>query len=168
MSRDLTLDCTGQYAGRFPTTSPSGTVLFGIFLAGVVPLKISFQHAQIKRGSQSSWVFIRFEWHAICMFETVFQTWMEREMAEKLGSEYIVDIIEATVRVLVGTGLSREQALQVMLSQLAVQVSPEVMKMAVCVSEKYADAFNEGDWDPNSSSHKSTKFGTTKHPLAYL
>ena len=89
-------------------------------------------------------------------------------MAEKLGSEYIVDIIEATVRVLVGTGLSREQALQVMLSQLAVQVSPEVMKMAVCVSEKYATAFNEGDWDPNSSSHKSTKCGTTKHPLAYL
>ena len=89
-------------------------------------------------------------------------------MAENLGSEYIVDIIEATVRVLVGTGLSREQALQVMLSQLAVQVSPEVMKMAVCVSEKYAAAFNEGDWDPNSSSHKSTKYVTTKHPFAYL
>ena len=89
-------------------------------------------------------------------------------MAEKLGSEYIVDIIEATVRVLVGTGLSREQALQVMLSQLAVQVSPEVMKMAVCVSEKYAVAFNEGDWDPNSSSHKIGKNGTTKSPYAYL
>ena len=102
------------------------------------------------------------------MFKTVVQSWMEREMAEKLGSEYIVDIIEATVRVLVGTGLSREQALQVMLSQLAVQVSPEIMQMAVCVSEKYATAFNEGDWDPNSSSHKSTKCGTTKHPFAYL
>ena len=89
-------------------------------------------------------------------------------MAEKLGSEYIVDIIEATVRVLVGTGLSREQALQVMLSQLAVQVSPEIMKMAVCVSEKYAAAFNEGDWDPNSSSYKSAKYGTTRHPSAYL
>ena len=102
------------------------------------------------------------------MFETAVQAWMEREMAEKLGSEYIVDIIEATIRVLVGTGLSREQALQVMLSQLAVQVSPEVMKMAVCVSEKYAAAFNEGDWDPNSSSHKSAKYGTTRHPSAYL
>ena len=89
-------------------------------------------------------------------------------MAENLGSEYIVDIIEATVRVLVGTGLSREQALQVMLSQLAVQVSPEIMKMAVGVSEKYADAFSEGEWDGNSSSQTSTKFGTTKHPLAYL
>ena len=89
-------------------------------------------------------------------------------MAEKLGSEYIVDIIEATVRVLVGTGLTREQALQVMLSQLAVQVSPEVMKMALCVSEKYADAFNEGDWDPTGSSHKAIKCGTTKNPFAYL
>ena len=102
------------------------------------------------------------------MLETAVQTWMEMEMAEKLGSEYIVDIIEATVRVLVGTGLSREQALQVMLSQLAVQVSPDVMKMAVCVSEKYASAFNEGDWDPDSSSHKSTNCGTTKYPFAYL
>ena len=111
---------------------------------------------------------MRFDWHAVCMIEPVVQLWMEREMAEKLGSEYIVDIIEATVRVLVGTGLSREQALQVMLSQLAIQVSPEIMKMAVCVSEKYAAAFNEGDWDPNSSSHKSTKCGTTKHPFAYL
>ena len=89
-------------------------------------------------------------------------------MAENLGSEYIVDIIEATVRVLVGTGLSREQALQVMLSQLAVQVSPDVMKMAVSVSEKYADAFKDGDWDPNSSSQKSTKCGTTAHPFAFL
>ena len=89
-------------------------------------------------------------------------------MAKDLGSEYIVDIIEATVRVLVGTGLSREQALQVMLSQLAVQVSPEVMKMAVCVSEKYADAFNEGNWDPNSSSQKSIKYGTKDQPFSYL
>ena len=111
---------------------------------------------------------MRFNWHAVCMFEPVVQLWMEREMAEKLGSEYIVDIIEATVRVLVCTGLSREQALQVMLSQLAVQVSPEIMKMAVSVSEKYAAAFNEGDWDPNSSSYESTKCGTTKRPFAYL
>ena len=102
------------------------------------------------------------------MIKTGVQTWLEREMAENLGSEYIVDIIEATVRVLVGTGLSREQALQVMLSQLAVQVSPEVMKMAVSVSEKYAAAFNEGDWDPNSSSHKSTKCGTKGQLLGYL
>ena len=51
-------------------------------------------------------------------------------MAGALGSEDIVDIIEATIRVLVGTGLTREQALQVMLSQLAVQVQPEIMRLA--------------------------------------
>ena len=89
-------------------------------------------------------------------------------MAKNLDSEYIVDIIEATVRVLVGTGLSRDQALQVMLSQLAVQVSPEVMKMAVNVSEKYADAFSTGDWDPNSSSQKSKNWDTKLHPFAYI
>ena len=93
-------------------------------------------------------------------------------MAEKLGSEYIVDIIEATVRVLVGTGLTRDQALQVMLSQLAVQVSPDVMKMAVSVSEKYSDAFGATDWDPNQSSQKRTqkkeKCGTQEQPFAYL
>ena len=89
-------------------------------------------------------------------------------MTEKLGSEYIVDIIEATIRVLVGTGLTREQALQVMLSQLAVQVSPEVMKMAVSVSEKYAHAFDAGEWDPNGSSQKQSKCGTGEQPFAYL
>ena len=89
-------------------------------------------------------------------------------MNEKLGSEYIVDIIEATVRVLVGTGLTREQALQVMLSQLAVQVSPDVMKMAVSVSEKYAHAFDSVEWDPNASSQKREKCGTGEQPFAYL
>ena len=89
-------------------------------------------------------------------------------MTEKLGSEYIVDIIEATIRVLVGTGLTREQALQVMLSQLAVQVSPEVMKMAVSVSEKYAHAFDAVEWDPNGSSQKQAKCGTGEQPFAYL
>jgi len=89
-------------------------------------------------------------------------------MTEKLGAEYIVDIIEATVRVLVGTGLTREQALQVMLSQLAVQVSPDVMKMAVTVSEKDANAFDSGEWDPNGSSQKQAKCGTAEQPFGYL
>ena len=55
-----------------------------------------------------------------------------------------------------------------MLSQLAVQVSPEVMKMAVSVSEKYADAFNSGEWDPHNSSQKQAKCGTGEQPFAYL
>lgn len=87
---------------------------------------------------------------------------------EPLGAEYIVDIIEATVRVLVGTGLTREQALQVMLSQLAVQVKPEVMQMAVKVSERYAQAFTDSDWDAENLSQKSQKCGTSEHPFAYI
>ena len=168
MSKDLNLDCTGQYAGRSRQLHHLAPSCSGFFCIVWCRFEVNFTMRKLREDVKLFWFFIRFEWHAVCMFETVVQRWMEREMAEKLGSEYIVDIIEATVRVLVGTGLSREQALQVMLSQLAVQVSPEVMKMAVCVSEKYAAAFNEGDWDPNSSSQKSTKCGTTKHPFAYL
>ena len=42
---------------------------------------------------------------------------MEETMSEKLSTDMIVDVIEATVRVLVGFGLSRDEALQVMLSR---------------------------------------------------
>jgi hypothetical protein len=92
---------------------------------------------------------------------------MEMIMAGALGSEDIVDIIEATIRVLVGTGLTREQALQVMLSQLAVQVQPEIMRLAVKVSEKYADAFTNADWDPENM-QKIADCGSADHPFAQL
>ncbi len=85
-------------------------------------------------------------------------------MAGALGSEDIVDIIEATIRVLVGTGLSRDQALQVMLSQIAVQVQPDVMKLAVKVSEKYADAFTSAGWDVKNM-QKVAQCGSADHPL---
>lgn len=88
-------------------------------------------------------------------------------MAGALGSEDIVDIIEATIRVLVGTGLTREQALQVMLSQLAVQVQPEIMRLAVKVSEKYTDAFANADWDPENM-QKIADCGSADHPFAQL
>jgi hypothetical protein len=92
---------------------------------------------------------------------------MEMIMAGALGSEDIVDIIEATIRVLVGTGLTREQALQVMLSQLAVQVQPKIMRLAVKVSEKYADAFANADWDPENM-EKIADCGSADHPFAQL
>ena len=88
-------------------------------------------------------------------------------MAGALGSEDSVDIIEATIRVLVGTGLTREQTLHVMLSQLAVQVQPEIMRLAVKVSEKYADAFTNADWDPENM-QKITDCGSADHPFAQL
>ena len=88
-------------------------------------------------------------------------------MAGALGSEDIVDIIEATIRVLVGTGLSRDQALQVMLSQIAVQAQPDIMKLAVKVSEKYADAFTRVGWDAENM-QKVAQCGSADHPFAWL
>ncbi len=88
-------------------------------------------------------------------------------MKEELSSEFIVDIIEATVRVLVSTGLTRDQALQVMLSQLAVQVKPETMEMALKVSEKYAAAFDCADWDPQNT-QKIEKCGSADLPFGWL
>lgn len=67
-------------------------------------------------------------------------------MEEKLSSDIIVDVIEATVRVLVGTGLTRDDALQVMLSQIAAQVSPDVMKIAAQLNEKYHQDFEKAEW----------------------
>ena len=67
-------------------------------------------------------------------------------MAPKLNSDIIVDVIEATIRVLVDTGLTRDEALQVILSQVAVQVSPDVMQIATKLSEKYNHDFNQAKW----------------------
>ena len=67
-------------------------------------------------------------------------------MEEKLSSDIIVDVIEATVRVLVGTGLTRDDALQVMLSQIAAQVSPNVMKIAAQLNKKYYQDFEQATW----------------------
>jgi hypothetical protein len=68
-------------------------------------------------------------------------------MARKLNSDIIVDVIEATIRVLVDTGLTRDEALQVMLSQIAVQVSTDVMTMASKLNEKYHYDFDQAKWD---------------------
>ena len=71
-------------------------------------------------------------------------------MTPKLNSDIIVDVIEATIRVLVDTGLTRDEALQVMLSQIAVQVSPDVMQIATKLSEKYNHDFNQAKWHPDN------------------
>ena len=67
-------------------------------------------------------------------------------MEEELSSDIIVDVIEATINVLIGTGLTRDDALQVMLSQIAAQVSPDVMKIAAQLNEKYYQDFEKAMW----------------------
>ena len=76
-------------------------------------------------------------------------------MTPKLNSDIIVDVIEATIRVLVDTGLTRDEALQVMLSQIAVQVSPDVMQIATKLSERYNHDFNQAKW--HADNHKLDK-----------
>ena len=67
-------------------------------------------------------------------------------MEDKLSSDIIVDVIEATIRVLIGTGLTRDEALQVMLSQIAAQVSPDVMKIATQLNEQHYQDFEKAQW----------------------
>ena len=93
---------------------------------------------------------------------------IEAEENNGLDSEYIVDIIEATIRVLESTGLTREQSLQVMLSQIAVQLSPDIMQVGVEVSQRYSEAFAGTNWDSENLSQKTEKCGRTDHPNAYL
>ena len=73
-------------------------------------------------------------------------------MAARLDSDIIVDVIEATIRVLVDTGLTRDEALQVMLSQIAVQVSPDVMTIATKLNEKYHYDCDQAKW--HAQNHK--------------
>ena len=93
---------------------------------------------------------------------------IEAEENNGLDSEYIVDIIEATIRVLESTGLTREQSLQVMLSQIAVQLPPDIMQVGVEVSQRYSEAFAGTNWDSENLSQKTEKCGRTDHPNGYL
>ena len=72
-------------------------------------------------------------------------------MTAKLSSDIIVDVIEATIRVLVDTGLTRDEALQVMLSQIAVQVSPDVMTIATQLNQKHYHDFDQAKWHTHNS-----------------
>jgi hypothetical protein len=98
---------------------------------------------------------------------------MEEAMSEKLSTDMIVDIIEATVRVLVGLGLSRDEALQVMLSQMAAQVSPDVMQIAAKLNAEYHKDFEKANWTSDTSSHDDSvghpdKVGSAEFALGPL
>jgi hypothetical protein len=98
---------------------------------------------------------------------------MEEAMSEKLSTDMIVDIIEATVRVLVGLGLSRDEALQVILSQMAAQVSPDVMQIAAKLNAEYHKDFEKANWTSDTSSHDDSvdhpaKVGSAEFALGPL
>jgi len=94
-------------------------------------------------------------------------------MSEKLSTDMIVDVIEATVRVLVGFGLSRDEALQVILSQMAAQVSPDVMKIAAKLNADYHKDFEKANWTSAANSDDDrtdypAKVGSAEYALGPL
>ena len=94
-------------------------------------------------------------------------------MSEKLSTDMIVDIIEATVRMLVGLGLSRDEALQVMLSQMATQVDPDVMKIAAKLNADYHKDFEKANWTSGANSYDDSadypaKVGSAEYALGPL
>ena len=67
-------------------------------------------------------------------------------MSKKPNSDVMVEVVEATIRVLMDHGFTRDEALQLMLSQIAVQVSPEIMRLGVTLSENHHNDFAKAEW----------------------
>ena len=52
-------------------------------------------------------------------------------MSKKPDTDVMVGVVEAAIRILMDHGFTRDEAVQLMLSQIAVQVSPEIMRIGV-------------------------------------
>ena len=67
-------------------------------------------------------------------------------MSKKPDTDVMVGMVEAAIRILMDHGLTRDEALQLMLSQIAVQVSPEIMRLGVTLSENHHKDFAKAEW----------------------
>ena len=67
-------------------------------------------------------------------------------MSKKPDTDGMVGMVEAAIRILIDHGLTRDEALQLMLSQIAVQVSPEIMRLGVTLSENHHEDFAKAEW----------------------
>jgi hypothetical protein len=67
-------------------------------------------------------------------------------MSKKPDTDMMVGVIEAAIRIMSENGFTRDEALQLMLSQIAVQVSPEVMQLGVTLSETHHEDFAKAEW----------------------
>ena len=67
-------------------------------------------------------------------------------MSKKLDTDVMVGVVEAAIRILMDDGFTRDEALQLMLSQIAVQVSPEIMRLGVSLCEKHHENFAKAEW----------------------
>ena len=67
-------------------------------------------------------------------------------MSKKPDTDVMVGVVAAAIRVLIDDGFTRDEALQLMLSQIAVQVSPEIMRLGVTLSENHHEDFAKAEW----------------------
>ena len=67
-------------------------------------------------------------------------------MSKKPDTDVMVGVVEAAIRILMDHGFTRDEAVQLMLSQIAVQVSPEIMRIGVTLSENHHEDFAKAQW----------------------
>ena len=88
-------------------------------------------------------------------------------MSKKPDTDVMVGVVEAAIRVLIDDGFTRDEALQLMLSQIAVQVSPEIMRLGVALSENHHEDFAKADWRVEEDSVQQ-KIGSVEYALGPL
>jgi hypothetical protein len=91
----------------------------------------------------------------------------EGEMSKKPDTGIVVGVTEATIRILMENGFSRDEALQVMLSQIAIQVTPEVMRIGVSLCESHHNDFAKAEWH-SAEDTTAQKVGSVDYALGPL
>ena len=88
-------------------------------------------------------------------------------MSKKPNTDLTIEAVEATIRILTESGFTRDEALQLMLSQIAVQVSPEIMRLGVALCEKHNEDFAKAEWSSaNDPAHRTV--GSVEYALGPL
>jgi hypothetical protein len=88
-------------------------------------------------------------------------------MSKKPDTDVTLGAVEATIRILIENGFTRDEALQLMLSQIAVQVGPEIMRVGVSLCEKHHEDFAKAEWSSSEDSVPLT-VGSVEYALGPL
>ena len=88
-------------------------------------------------------------------------------MSKKPDTDVMVGVVEAAIRILMDHGFTRDEAVQLMLSQIAVQVSPEIMRLGVTLSENHHENFAKAEW-AGGDEPVQQKIGSIEYALGPL
>ena len=88
-------------------------------------------------------------------------------MSKKPDSDVMVGVVEAAIRILMDDGFTRDESLQLMLSQIAVQVSPEIMRLGVTLSENHHEDFSKAQWGDGEDAAQQN-IGSVEYALGPL